>query len=167
MTEDHLGWVEISRHLQQMRVTTGLFLATVPAAIAVAFLAPYRGSSVASPLTVTLTAAAASLWIGFAANRDAGNRLEKIRRAFAVHGDESRLLRDHWLVYLAVLVRLEMMVVCGLIVVGPGAGDRDLAADSRRADDGAHLADRPQDAAPPGPGAGAAGRRLKDGTFRF
>jgi len=115
MTEDHLGWVEISRHLQQMRVTTGLFLATVPAAIAVAFLAPYRGSSVASPLTVTLTAAAASLWIGFAANRDAGNRLEKIRRAFAVHGDESRLLRDHWLVYLAVLVRLEMMVVCGLI----------------------------------------------------
>jgi hypothetical protein len=71
-------------------------------------------------------AAAASLWIGFAANRDAGNRLEKIRRAFAVHGDESRLLRDHWLVYLAVLVRLEMMVVCGLIVslwgLGPGIG---------------------------------------------
>ena len=126
MTEDQLGWVEIRRHLQKMRVTTGLFLATVPAAIAVAFLAPYRGSSVASPLTVTLTAAAASLWIGFAANRDAGNRLEKIRRAFAVHGDESRLLRDHWLVYLAVLVRLEMMVVCGLIVslwgLGPGIG---------------------------------------------
>jgi len=94
MTDDHLGWVEISRHLRQMRVTTGLFLATVPAAIAVAFLAPYRGSSVASPL--------------------------------AVHGDESRLLRDHWLVYLAVLVRLEMMVVCGLIVslwgMGPGIG---------------------------------------------
>jgi hypothetical protein len=109
-----------------MRVTTGIFLATVPAAIAVAFLARYRGSSVASPLTVTLVAAAASLWIGFAANRDAGNRLEKIRRAFAVHGDESRLLRDHWLVYLAVLVRLEMMVVCGLIVslwgLGPGIG---------------------------------------------
>ena len=126
MTEDHLGWVEISRHLRRMRVTTGLFLAAAPAAIAVAFLAPYRGSSVASPLTVTLTAAAASLWIGFAANRDAGNRLEKIRRAFAVHGDESRLLRDHWLVYLAVLVRLEMMAVCGLIVslwgLGPGIG---------------------------------------------
>ena len=126
MTEDQLSWAEISRHLRQMRVTTGLFLATVPAAIMVAFLAPYRGSSVASPLTVTLTAAAASLWIGFAANRDAGNRLEKIRRAFAVHGDESRLLRDHWLVYLAVLVRLEMMVVCGLIVslwgLGPGIG---------------------------------------------
>ena len=126
MTEDQLAWVEISRHLRRMRVTTGLFLATVPVAIAVAFLAPYRGSSVASPLTVTLTAAAASLWIGFAANRDAGNRLEKIRRAFAVHGDESRLLRDHWLVYLAVLVRLEMMVVCGLIVslwgLGPGIG---------------------------------------------
>jgi undecaprenyl pyrophosphate phosphatase UppP len=109
-----------------MRVMTGIFLATVPAAIVVAFLAEYRGSSVASPLTVTLVAAAASLWIGFAANRDAGNRLEKIRRAFAVHGDESRLLRDHWLVYLAVLVRLEMMVVCGLIVslwgLGPGIG---------------------------------------------
>jgi hypothetical protein len=109
-----------------MRVTTGIFLATVPVAIVVAFLTRYRGSSVASPLTVTLVAAAASLWIGFAANRDAGNRLEKIRRAFAVHGDESRLLRDHWLVYLAVLVRLEMMVVCGLIVslwgLGPGIG---------------------------------------------
>jgi hypothetical protein len=126
MTEEHPDWVRLNCHLRRMRVTTGIFLATVPAAIAVAFLARYRGSSVASPLTVTLVAAAASLWIGFAANRDAGNRLEKIRRAFAVHGDESRLLRDHWLVYLAVLVRLEMMVVCGLIVslwgLGPGIG---------------------------------------------
>jgi hypothetical protein len=126
MTEGHPDWVRLNRHLRRMRVTTGIFLATVPAAIAVAFFALYRGSSVASPLTVTLVAAAASLWIGFVANRDAGNRLEKIRRAFAVHGDESRLLRDHWLVYLAVLVRLEMMVVCGLIVslwgLGPGIG---------------------------------------------
>ena len=126
MTEEHPGWVRRNRHLRRMRVTPGIFLATVPVAIAVAFLAAYRGSSVASPLTVTLVAAAASLWIGFAANRDAWNRLEKIRRAFAVHGDESRLLRDHWLVYLAVLVRLEMMVVCGLIVslwgLGPGIG---------------------------------------------
>jgi hypothetical protein len=126
MTEGHPDWVRLNRHLRLMRVTTGIFLATVPAAIAVAFFALYRGSSVASPLTVTLVAAAASLWIGFVANRDAGNRLEKIRRAFAVHGDESQLLRDHWLVYLAVLVRLEMIVVCGLIVslwgLGPGIG---------------------------------------------
>ena len=126
MTEDQLGWVEISRHLQRMRVTTGLFLATVPAAIAVAFLVPYRGSSVASPLTVTLTAAVASLWIGFAANRDAGNRLEKIRRAFAVHGDESRLLRDHWLVVDQAAMMLQLLLLAITIVslwgMGPGIG---------------------------------------------
>jgi len=126
MIQENPDWVRVNRHLRRMRVSMGLFLATVPAAIAVAFLTKYRGSSVASPLTVTLVAAAATLWISFSANRDAGNRLEKIRRAFAVHGDENRLLRDHWLIYLVVLVRLEMMVVCGLIVslwgLGPGIG---------------------------------------------
>ncbi len=117
----------------------------MPVAIVVAFLTRYRGFVGGVAADRDPVAAAASLWIGFAANRDAGNRLEKIRRAFAVHGDESRLLRDHWLVYLAVLVRLEMMVVCGLIVslwgLGPGIGD--LVAGPWRADDGAHLADRP------------------------
>jgi hypothetical protein len=48
--------------------------------------------------------------------------LAKIRRAFAVHGDEGRLLRDHWLVYVVVLLRLEMMVVAGLVVALWGSG---------------------------------------------
>ena len=121
-TESPAG--DVRRHLLQMRLTTGLFLATVPAAVAVAFLVPHRGSSVASPTTVTLVAAAACLWLSFFANRDARERLERIKRAFAVHGDEGRLLRDHWLVYLVILVRLEMMVVCGLVASLFGSGPR-------------------------------------------
>ena len=107
-----------------MRLTTGLFLATVPVAMVVSFLAPYRGSSVASPMTVTLVAAAACLWLGFSANRDAAERLERVKRAFAVHGDERQLFRDHWLVYLVILIRLEMMVICGLVVSLWGTGPR-------------------------------------------
>jgi hypothetical protein len=107
-----------------MRMTTVLFLTTVPAATAVAFLAPYQGSSVASPLTVTLVSAAACLWLGFSANRDAAERIERVKRAFAAHGDERLLLRGHWLIYLVILIRLEMMVVCGLVASLWGSGPR-------------------------------------------
>jgi hypothetical protein len=109
-----------------MRITTLVFLATIPAAVAAAWLVPHRGAAAASPLAITLTAVAASLWIGFSAGRDAVARLERIKRAFAVHGDEGRLLRDHWLVSVAVAVRLEIMVLCGLVIslwgLGPRAG---------------------------------------------
>ena len=115
---------DLHRHLVRMRLTTGLFLATVPAAMAVAFLSPYRGSSVASPMTVTLVAAAACLWLGFSANRDAWGRLERIKRAYAVHGEEQLLFRDLWLVYLVILIRLEMMVICGLVASLWGLGPR-------------------------------------------
>jgi len=63
-----------------------------------------------------------SLWIGFSANRDAQKRLEQIRRAAAVHGDEARLLRDHWLVFIVVLLRLEVLVVGGVVVAVWGKG---------------------------------------------
>ena len=120
------GQVNIRSHLVRMRVTAGVGLVGVIIGVVAAFVLPYRGSAVASPLTVTLVAAAACLWIGFSANRDATGRLEKIRRAFAVHGDEGRLLRDHWLVYAVVLIRLEMMAAGGLVValwgVGPKTG---------------------------------------------
>jgi hypothetical protein len=115
---------DLHSHLLRMRLTTGLVLATVPVAMAVAFLASYRGSSVASPMTVTLVAAAACLWLSFSANRDARERLERVKRAFAVHGDERLLFQDHWLVYLVILVRLEMMVVCGLVASLWGSGPR-------------------------------------------
>ena len=112
----------LQSHLLRMRLTAMVALAVVIVAAIAAFVLPYRGSAVASPRTVTLVALAASLWIGFSANRDATGRLERIRRAFAVHGDERRLLRDHWLVYLVVLFRLGMMVVAGLVVALWGSG---------------------------------------------
>ena len=114
--------MNLQSHLLRMRITALAALAVVIIAAIAAFVLPYRGSAVASPRTVTLVALAASLWIGFSANRDATGRLERIRRAFAVHGDEGRLLRDHWLVYLVVLFRLGMMVVAGLVVALWGSG---------------------------------------------
>ena len=116
------GDVNLQSHLLRMRVTAVVGVVVVIVSVVAAFVLPYRGSTVASPRTVTLVALAASLWIGFSANRDAANRLEKIRRAFAVHGNEGRLLRDHWLVYLVVLIRLEMMAVGGLVVALWGSG---------------------------------------------
>ncbi len=118
------GQVDIGAHLLRMRITGVAALIVVAVATGAAFLQPYQGSSVASPATVTLVAAVAALWIGFSANRDAASRLAKIRRAFAVHGDEKRLLRDHWMVYVVILIRLEMMAAGGLVVALWGAGPR-------------------------------------------
>ena len=116
------GEVDLRSHLLRMRVTAVVGVVVVAVSVVAAFVLPYRGSAVAAPRTVTLVALAATLWIGFSANRDANGRLAKIRRAFAVHGDEGRLLRDHWLVYVVVLLRLEMMVVAGLVVALWGSG---------------------------------------------
>ena len=117
---------ELERHLLRMRWTTVLVLLTVPVAVVALFVIPHRGAVVASPMTVTLVAAAAALWIGFTANRDAAARIERIKRAFAVDGDERRLLHNHWLVYLLVLLRLAMMIVCGVVIglwgIGPQIG---------------------------------------------
>jgi hypothetical protein len=117
-----MGEVDLRAHLLRMRVAAVTALLVTLAGAVTAYVLPYRGSSVASPLTVTLVAIAGSLWIGFSANRDAAARMEKIRRAFAVHGDEGRLLRDHWLVYAVILVRLEMMVLGGLVIALWGLG---------------------------------------------
>lgn len=114
----------LRRHLMRMRLTAGLFLAAAPAAIAAALVVPHRGAAAASPMVITLTAVAASLWIGFTAGRDAAIRLDRIKRAFAVHGDEGRLLRDHWLVFMAVALRLEIMVLSGLVIALWGLGPR-------------------------------------------
>lgn len=122
MSDERRADDAIDRHLRRMRLTAVAFLATVPLAAIAGFLVDWRGSSVASPAVVTVVAAAASLWIGFSANRDAGARLERIRRAFAVHGDERRLLRDHWLVYAVVALRLEMMLLAGFLVSRWGLG---------------------------------------------
>lgn len=116
----------LEKHLRRMRLTTGVFLVTIPSAMALLFLVPHRETGSMSPTTLTLVAAAAALWIGFTANRDARGRLERIKRAAAVHGDDTRLLRDHWLVYTVILLRLELMVVGGVVValwgLGPAIG---------------------------------------------
>jgi hypothetical protein len=114
----------IDRHLARMRATAVVSMIVVVAAAGAAFAMHYRGSAVASPMTVTLVAVAGTLWVGFSATRDADRRLEVIRRAFAVHGEEPRLLREHWIVYLVVVVRLSVMVVAGLVVALWGLGPR-------------------------------------------
>jgi hypothetical protein len=126
MVSDRLTPADLVTHLRRMRVTTCVFLVSVPLAAGAVFLVSHRGQAMVSPVAMTLVAVAAGLWIGFTANRDAERRLEQIKRAGAVHGDERRLLRDHWLVYLVVLLRLEMLPVAGLVValwgLGPSIG---------------------------------------------
>ena len=84
------------------------------------------GPALSLALVAVLIAAAAALWIGFSANRDARERMDRIKRAYAVHGDVARLLRDHWRAYLVVLARLGAMATGGIIVslwgFGPSFG---------------------------------------------
>jgi hypothetical protein len=105
---------ELDHHLSVMRRTTVGFLLTVPVALVVMVVRPTFDST-AAPLVVTLVAALAALWIGFSANRDAQARIDRIKRAYAHTGDERRLLRDHRMVNLTVLVRLEVMVVAAVV----------------------------------------------------
>jgi hypothetical protein len=107
-----------------MRVTWALFLATVPASIVAGYLLPSLRTEAASPVTVTLLAVAGSLWIALTAERDARGRLERAKRAYAVHGETPRLLRDHWLVFLVVSLRLEIVVACCVLVSVWGVGPR-------------------------------------------
>jgi len=105
---------EMDRHLRAMRLTTIAILSTAVAAAVVMLTVPTREGP-APPMTVSLTAAAAALWVGFTANRDAQTRIDRIKRAFAATGDERRLLRDHRMVNLAVLCRLEVMVLAAVV----------------------------------------------------
>jgi hypothetical protein len=117
-----------------MRAATVVFLAGAIVAAVVGFQVEHRDPGAATPLTLTLVAAAAALWLGFTANRDARTRLAAIRRAFTVHGEPRRLLRDHLQVYLVILLRLACIVALGIVVAvwgtGPGtaAGLQALAA---------------------------------------
>lgn len=114
----------LARHLHRMRAVWAVFMATAPVAAAVGFRAPHLTTDVGSPLIVTLLVLAMSLWVAFTAERDVRGRLERVKRAFAVHGDTSRLLWDHWVVLLVVLLRLEIVVLGGLVVAVWGVGPR-------------------------------------------
>ena len=113
---------EIQRNLRTMRLSGSITL-TVLAVLAVAsFFIPHRDNTLTGPGGVSLLAGAAALWIGFSANRDARTRMARIRRAYAVHGEMSRLLRDFRRAYLVILMRLGAIGACGLAVTVWGRG---------------------------------------------
>lgn len=112
----------VAHHLKRMRLEWALFMLTVPAAITACFVLPRSTSESLSPLTVTLLALAMSLWIALTAERDARTRLDRAKRAFAVHGEITRLLRDYRSVYLIVMLRLEVVVLCALVTAVWGSG---------------------------------------------
>lgn len=114
----------VRRHVRRMRTAWAVVLATVPVATAVGLAVPHRTTQLGSPSTVTLLALAVSLWVGFTAERDSRSRLDRIKRAFAVHGDVARLLRDHLMVLLVVMLRLEVIVLGGVVISIWGVGPR-------------------------------------------
>ncbi len=67
---------------------------------------------------------AAGMWISFTAERDARVRLDRARRAFVAHGELEMLLRDHLRVFQVVLLRLELIVILGLVVAVWGLGPK-------------------------------------------
>ena len=117
VSAEHLG-----RHVLRMRTMTVAFLGVTVAATAVGFGLEHRDPGAATPLSLTLVAYAATLWLGFTANRDAASRMATIRRAFAAHGEVARLLRDHLTVYLVIMLRLSGIVGCGMVVTVWGTG---------------------------------------------
>jgi len=101
-------------------------LCTIPIAIVAVFLLPRLRAEAASPFAVTLLVLAGSLWVAFTAERDARGRLDRAKRAFAVHDDVPRLLHDHLVVFLVVIFRLEVVVVGAVVTavwgLGPAVG---------------------------------------------
>ncbi len=114
--------VLLARHLRRMRIGWSVFVLTAPVAAVAGFLAPHLTTEIGSPLVVTGLVLAMSLWVAVTAERDARLRLELVKRAFAVHAEVPRLLRDHWVVFLVVLLRLEIIVLGGLVVAVWGVG---------------------------------------------
>lgn len=112
----------VAHHLSRMRLEWAFFMLTVPAAITACFVLARSTSDSLSPLTVTLLALAMSLWIALTAERDARARLDRAKRAFAVHGEITRLLRDYRSVYLIVMLRLELVVLCAVVTAVWGSG---------------------------------------------
>jgi hypothetical protein len=114
----------LQRHLLRMRLTAVGFLASLPVAVVAAFFLPRVGMPHVSPHAVTFVCLGVSLWIAFTADRAARRAMVRIHDAFSVHGEQSRLLRDHYRVYLGVLLRLEVITLCGLATAMAGTGPR-------------------------------------------
>ena len=115
---------QLRGHLKTMR-RSGMILIGLLLVMAVAqFFLPRLANDLVGPMGATVIAAAAALWIGFSANRDAQVRMDRIKRAFAVHGEVDQLLKDYHLAYLAVLSRLFAVAGCGVVVAIWGAGPK-------------------------------------------
>lgn len=112
----------IADHLRTMRIVWTAFFATAPVALVAGFFLPRLRAQEASPAVVTLLALAGCLWVSLTADRDARIRLDRAKRAFAVHGDLHRLLGNHRTVFLVVLLRLEVLVICAVMVAVWGRG---------------------------------------------
>lgn len=125
--DDRAQWDETAAvlgHLKKMRVIWISFLVTVPVAVAAGPQLPRLEPAAATPAAVTLVTLATVLWISFTAERDSRARLDRAKRAYVVHEDPDRLLRSHLWVFVMVLVRLEVIVVCGLITAVWGMGSK-------------------------------------------
>jgi hypothetical protein len=107
-----------------MRSVAVAFLLTQPLALIAAFMAPRARLGAIPPVFVTLGALAVGFWFAFTADRDARRRLDRVKEAATADGDRRRLLSGHLLVLVAVLLRLEMITVLGLIVAVWGSGPR-------------------------------------------
>ncbi|MCP4898564.1 MAG: hypothetical protein GY906_16445 [bacterium] len=113
----------LERHLKRMKMIGIFFVTAQPVTLIILFLV--RGSyanALLSPAQMTLLLAAGALWLAFTAERDAKKRLAHAKHGFTVHGDQARLLREHLLVYLQVLLRLEFLSVCGVLTSYWGKG---------------------------------------------
>ncbi len=113
---------DVRHHLLRMRLVTSLFLLTVPAAGVGAFFLPRRRLAAVSPPAVLAITALIAAWYAFTINRFAARRLYRVRESFDSHGNVRRLLSGHFQTHLRVLIRLEVIVLCGLINAESGAG---------------------------------------------
>ncbi len=121
MTRSHVAEL-LPLHLRRMRWTAAASMALTAAAAAAAFRLPRLPAAGLPPLAVSFLALAGSLWIGFSADRHARRLMERIRGAFEDHGDPARLLADHRKVLAAVLLRLQVITLLGLVTAVSGSG---------------------------------------------
>ncbi len=112
----------LRQHLRRMRLTATVFLASVVAAAAGVYTLPRHPLGGFSPLGVTAGTLAVSLWLAFTADGWSRKLLARIRERYEKHGDVARLLRDHLRVYLAVLVRLEIILLAAVVTAVSGSG---------------------------------------------
>lgn len=114
----------IPRHLIRMRVTAVAFLVAQPVAAVLAYLLTRHRLSTLPPLAVTGLMLVWGLWLALTADRMAQGRLLRAKEAFVVHGDEGLLLRDHFRVFVTVLLRLGGLTLAGLATAVWGVGPR-------------------------------------------